>query len=203
MFIGKYNKSVIITYLGAAFALIGMNFALNHDIKYSIICLVLAGICDLFDGKVARMCKTDDDEKLFGIEIDSLADMVGFVVFPCIIGYSLGLNQWYCVLGYILLVLAGITRLGFFNINASKGEKGKPVKAYSGLPVTTTSVIVPLLWVVSQLIDKVSFCTIYPYMTYIVAFLFVANIKIPKPKGKAYLIIGVVAVAALITLFLV
>ena len=118
MFIGKYNKSLIITYVGVAFALVGMNLALSNNLKLCMICMVIAGICDLFDGKVARMCKRTEEEKLFGIQIDSLADMVGFDVFPVIIGYSMGLNAWYNIIGYVLLVLAGITRLGFFNISS-------------------------------------------------------------------------------------
>ena len=146
MFIGKYNKSLIITYIGVAFAIIGMNFSLQGNFRYAMICLVVAGVCDLFDGKVARMCKRTKEEKLFGIEIDSLADMVGFVVFPVIIGYSLGLNGWVNIVGYILLVLAGITRLGFFNITVADKNTDKPVKCYNVLPVTSTSIIIPFFW---------------------------------------------------------
>lgn len=202
MFIGKYNKSLIITYIGVAFAIVGMNFALTNNIRYSMICLVIAGVCDLFDGKVARMCKRTNEEKLFGIEIDSLADMVGFVVFPVIIGYSLGLNHWYNILGYVLLVLAGITRLGFFNITVANTNKDTPVKTYSGLPVTSTSFIFPLIWFISE-IFKFSFNGVYPFVVYIVAFLFVLNFKIPKPKGKAYIVAAIIAAAGIALLFLI
>ena len=197
MFIGKYNKSLIITYIGVAFALIGMNFSLQGNIRYSMICLVIAGVCDLFDGKVARMCKRTEEEKLFGIEIDSLADMVGFVVFPCIIGYSLGLNEWYNILGYILLVLAGITRLGFFNISVSSTNTNEPVSSYKGLPVTSTSIIFPLVWVVCEFLLKINFSIVFPYMTYIIALLFILNFSIPKFKGKAYVVLAIVALLGL------
>ena len=56
MFIGKYNKSLIITYLGVAFAIIGMFFALSNNLQYAMVCMVIAGVCDMFDGKVARLC---------------------------------------------------------------------------------------------------------------------------------------------------
>lgn len=203
MFIGKYNKSLIITYLGVASAIIGMNFALNRNLQYAMICLVIAGICDLFDGKVARMCKRTEEEKLFGIEIDSLADMVGFVLFPVVIGYALGLKEWYYILGYVFLVLAGITRLGFFNISVVETNKDVPVKTYSGLPVTSTSAIVPLSYFICELVNGVELTTIYPYIIYIVAFLYIFNFKIPKPKGKAYLVIALVAILGLVGLFLV
>lgn len=197
MFIGKYNKSLIITYVGVAFALIGMNLALLGNLKFCMVCMVIAGVCDLFDGKVARMCKRTEEEKLFGIQIDSLADMVGFVVFPVIIGYSIGLNAWYNILGYVLLVLAGITRLGFFNISVSETNKDVPVKTYSGLPVTSTSIIIPLLWFACEAIKGLSFEMIYPFVTYLIAFLFVFNIKIPKLKGKAYVVVAIVALLGL------
>lgn len=197
MFIGKYNKSLIITYLGVAFALAGMNLSICGNLKLCMVCMVIAGVCDLFDGKVARMCKRTEEEKLFGIQIDSLADMVGFVVFPVIIGYSIGLNAWYNILGYVLLVLAGITRLGFFNISVSETNKDIPVKTYSGLPVTSTSIIIPLLWFVCEAIKGLSFEIIYPFVTYLIALFFVFNIKIPKLKGKAYIIVAVVALIGL------
>ena len=197
MFIGKYNRSLIITYIGVAFALMGMNFALLNNLKVAMICMVIAGVCDLFDGKVARMCKRTEEEKLFGIQIDSLADMVGFVVFPVIIGYSVGLNAWYNILGYVLLVLAGITRLGFFNISVAETNKDEPVKTYSGLPVTSTSFLLPLLWFVCEAFKGISFEVVYPFITYLIAFLFVFNFKIPKLKGKAYIVVAIVALLGL------
>ena len=202
MFIGKYNKSLIITYLGIVFAVVGINFALTGNFRYSMICMICAGVCDLFDGKVARMCKRTEEEKLFGIEADSLADMVGFVVFPVILGFALGLNHWYNIIGYILLILAGITRLGFFNISVSKTNKDTPVKTYSGLPVTSTSIIFPLLWFVSE-IFKFSIKLVFPYATYIISLLFVLNFKIPKLRGKAYLVVSLLAILAVVLLFII
>jgi hypothetical protein len=84
MFIVKFNKSVIVTYLGVVFGCLSMYFAfskvafaeVNH-IRYSLIFLMLAGVCDMFDGKIARMCKRTKQEKEFGIQLDSLADTYG------------------------------------------------------------------------------------------------------------------------------
>ena len=90
--IGKYNKSVMLTYIGGIFALFGMIFAIIDNLQYSLICLMLAGICDLFDGKIARMCKRTDIEKEFGKQIDSLVDVFSFVALPCVIAIKLFLN---------------------------------------------------------------------------------------------------------------
>ena len=203
MFIGKYNKSLIVTYLGVAFAIVGMFFAFQLKTKYSMICLVLAGICDLFDGKIARMCKRTKDEISFGIQLDSLADTIDFVAFPIVFGYALGLNEWYHILGYILLAMAGVQRLAHFNVLVGNKEDDSPVKAYSGLPVTSTSITFPLIYLLSKVVGMDAYYIIYIVLVYLTAFLFVFNIKIPKFKGVAYPILAVVGVAGIIALFLV
>ena len=72
-FIGCYNKSVILTYLGAGFSVFGMLYLINtiqsestNRFDVSMICLIVAGICHLFDGFIARkfFCK-----KCFKFEI--------------------------------------------------------------------------------------------------------------------------------------
>ena len=82
-FIGFYNKSIILTYIGICISIFGMVHVNNLDI--AMVCLILSGVCDLFDGKIARMCKRNDLEKKFGIEIDSLADVISFLILPCVI----------------------------------------------------------------------------------------------------------------------
>ena len=69
--IGKWNKSVILTYIGLTISVLGIMLVLfDVDLKYVMICLIVAGICDLFDGTVARRCKRTKEEKEFGIELD-------------------------------------------------------------------------------------------------------------------------------------
>lgn len=204
MFIGFYNKSLILTYLGVAFSIVGMFLALSGNLQLAMVCMVCAGVCDMFDGKVARACKRTEEEKKFGVEIDSLADIVSFVVFPVVIGYSMELNSWYHILGYVLLVLAGITRLGYFNVSVIDTDKNNPVKTYSGLPVTSTSIILPTIWFFSELVGRVSFKSIFSTLVYLIAFLFIFNIKIPKIKGIAYTLLTVIAViGVLLILFLI
>ena len=130
--IGKYNKSVILTYIGGIFALFGMIFAIIDNLQYSLICLMLAGICDLFDGKIARMCKRTDIEKEFGKQIDSLVDVFSFVALPCVIAIKLflNINIWLCII-MIFYLLSGIIRLAWFNIISSKEEAVKLVKETS------------------------------------------------------------------------
>ena len=204
MFIVNLKKSVLVTYLGVIFGVISMYFAFSKmafsDVsymRYSLVFLVLAGVCDMFDGKVARMCKRTKEEKEFGIQIDSLADTVNFVVLPVVIMLSLGMTSVFEVIVYTLLVVAGISRLGYFNVHASLDD---PVKYYNGLPVTSTAIIYPVLGLLHGQISECTFELIYIIATLITALLFVVRIKVPKLKGIAYVIIPIWA--AILTVLL-
>jgi len=188
MFIGKYNKSVIITYIGVILSFCGMMFVYQNEISYGMICLIFAGICDLFDGKVARMCKRNEEEKEFGKQLDSMADVFSFLAFPSVLGIVM-LEKWmYPVL--ILYILAGIIRLSWFHITTK--EEGNQTH-YFGLPVTYAALILPILYVI-RLLANINGTYLFSVGYFIIAVLFVLNVKIPKPKGIWYVIFSVMAV---------
>ena len=204
MFIVKIHKSVLLTYLGVIFASLAAYFAFTKMafseisyLRFSLIFLMLSGICDMFDGKIARMCKRTKEEKEFGIQIDSLADTFNFIAIPVIIMFSLGLSSVIDLIIYTLFILCGISRLGFFNVHASLDN---PVKYYSGLPVTSTAIIYPVIGLLHGHIAEGTFGMIYIIITLITALLFVIKIKVPKFKGIAYVIIPLIA--ALLTVLL-
>lgn len=208
MFIINLKKSVIITYLGVMFGIISMTFAFTKmafaevsHIRYSLILLIFAGICDMFDGKVARMCKRTEEEKQFGIQIDSLADTVNFIALPVIIMLSLGMTSVFHVCIYVIFVICGISRLGVFNCTANADG---PVEYFTGLPVTSTAIIYPILGILHGHISEHTFSGMYIIATMIISVLFIAKIKIPKFKQTAYyIIVPILAVFLTILLLMV
>ena len=63
MFIAKWNKSVILTYVGLIFTIVGIYICLTtQNILHALSCLMVSGVCDLFDGMVARKCKRTKEE---------------------------------------------------------------------------------------------------------------------------------------------
>ena len=149
-FIGYYNYTVILTYISLFCSIAGMLFTVNGWYKMAVLCLALSGLCDMFDGKIARR-KTDrtDDEKCFGIQIDSLCDMVCFGAFPILLAYSLGMRG---PIGIVILAwygMNGVVRLGYFNVCETKRqeETEEVRKYYSGLPITSIAVVLPLVFV--------------------------------------------------------
>jgi len=201
MIIGKYNKSVILTYAGVVMSVAGIFLALHGTyIRYAVMLLIIAGICDLFDGKIARACKRTEEEKSFGIQIDSLADMVDFVAFPVILLYCLtGGNRWYHYLIYVIYTLCAVIRLGYFNITVEGRQTEEPVSHYNGLPVTYAAMIFPLTWLASQVIparwlpDNLFGYIVYPAVMLLTAAAFILNIKIAKPRGIAYIFLILLA----------
>ena len=205
MFLIKFNKSLLTTYLGVIFGVISMSFAFTKVafeegdyLSYSLIFLILAGICDMFDGKIARMIKDrTKEEKELGIQMDSLADTVNFVVLPVVIMLSLGMTSIIERIIYILFVICGISRLAVFNCNA---DLDVPVKNYTGLPVTSVAIIYPILGILHGIVPCDVFKAIYIITTFIVAILFVSKIKIPKFKKKAYIILPIIGIIVSILL---
>lgn len=197
MIIGKWNKSVILTYIGLGFAILGMYFSLTkNNILYAISCLIIAGVCDLFDGFVARKCKRTEEEKNFGIELDSLVDVISFLILPVVIFIGCGYTSWYHFIIYLIFCLCGIARLAYFNIKIE--DNSKPIKYYEGLPVTFTALLLPLFYLLTYVLNKETFDFIYPFTILIIAIFNILKIKIKKPSGLAYLFFSLLAFITLI-----
>ena len=197
MFIAKWNKSVILSYVGLVFAIVGMYICVTTgNILHALSCLIVSGVCDLFDGKIARMCKRTKDEIKFGIQLDSLVDTASFVVFPIIILLTMGLTDWYQLPVLALFAICGIARLGHFNCLVEDSDK--PVPFYTGLPVTAIAMVLPLLYLFSYIIPS----NIYPIVLTILigvnALLNILTIKVKKQKGIAYPIFAIAAIVMLV-----
>ena len=193
--IGYYNKSVILTFVGIVISIIGMLNVSNTDI--ALTCLILAGICDLFDGVIARKCKRTDKEKEFGVQIDSLADVISFLVLPVVFAVFNNDNKILAAIVAGVYILAGVERLGWFNVNTGEGKKGY----YDGLPVTYSALIIPIANVVLELLNVQFKYTNY-ILLIVLAVLYVANVKIKKPTGVWYIIFSVLAVATIAAIYL-
>ncbi len=124
--LGFYDYTVVLTYISLGISILGITRALQGDFRMAIFCLALSGLCDMFDGKIARTKKNrTEDEKKFGIQIDSLCDVVCFGIFPIMICYSLGMKGWASILVLIFYGIASVIRLGYFNVweNCKNKEK--------------------------------------------------------------------------------
>lgn len=84
--LGIYDYTVVLTYVSLMVSIGGMMLSVNGHLNLAVLCLAISGLCDMFDGKIARTKKDrTEEEKCFGIQIDSLCDIVCFGVGPAII----------------------------------------------------------------------------------------------------------------------
>ena len=210
--LGFYNYTVILTYLSLISGTIGIfAAATGKPLVTSVICLLLSGFFDLFDGKVARTRKkSTDDEKRFGIQLDSLADLVCFGVLPAVMGCCYGLKNYFYFTIMALYVLAGLIRLAYFNVSEEKrsATEGGVRSTYDGLPITTAAIIFPLFYCFKYCTDNYFPADMYQYLycglLIAVGFAFLFNkIKIRKAKGAMIYIIGLFGLVELITVLIV
>lgn len=145
LLIGYYNYTVILTYIGMLVGFAGMLFATKNNINYALLCLVLSGFCDMFDGAVASTRKRTKKEKRFGVQIDSLSDLICFGVLPAII-VSFNVNNKFSTWVCGLYVLCALIRLAYFNVDEEERQDkvGGKRKYYQGMPVTMMAIILPL-----------------------------------------------------------
>ena len=200
--IGYYNYTVILTYLGLCSGMCGIFAAINAHPVIALICLMLSGFFDMFDGLVARTKERTKHEKQFGIELDSLSDLICFGVLPAIIGYKMGLNTWYFSIILILYVLAALIRLAYFNVMeySRQEETTECRKSYEGLPVTSVAIILPLLYPLISLLGGFTYLA-YGALLLVIAVLFLSKIKITKFKLKgmiAFVLLGILALLLLV-----
>jgi len=184
LLIGYINIANAITLIGMLLSLSSGFFALSGNIKLSIIFLIFAGICDLFDGVVARKIKRTDDEKKYGALLDTTVDTVSFGVVPAVIVLSADWSAWYALVICAFYMICTVTRLSYFGTTT---DTNTDVKHYHGLPVTYISLILPIVMIFGSAIASV-------LTLLLVGTLFILNIKVPKPRGIWYAVFPVLAI---------
>ena len=203
--LGFYDYTVILTYISFLSAVSGIFCASSGHLRWAIFFLAFSGFCDMFDGKIARTKKNrTEDEKSFGIQIDSLCDVVCFGILPIVICYKIGIKHLYGMVILALYGLAGMIRLGYFNVMEARrqAETEEARKYYQGLPITSMAIALPLLFVVSPLFPSHGvFVGVLHVVVALVGFLFIFDFRLRKPSVKEVLLL-VLIVGASVTVIL-
>ena len=218
--IGIYDYTVVLTYCSLISASLGIIVCL-HGIGHpfhGVFFLLLSGLCDTFDGRVARSKKNRTAmEKSYGIQIDSLADLVAFGILPGCIGIAmlrvskrfsdvphirhvnpddkLVLYPIALMIIVILYILAAMIRLAYFNVMEEERSHTENTarRYYTGLPVTSAALIFPTVMLI-QFLTETDLTMLYFGVMAVVSFLFVSKIRVRKPGLK--LILAMIAIGA-------
>ena len=203
MFLGIYDYTVVLTYISLGISVFGITRALEGDFRIAILCLALSGLCDMFDGKIARTKKNrTDDEKSFGIQIDSLCDVVCFGIFPAMICYCLGVNTPAGIGALIFYSVASVIRLAYFNVSEAKrqNETSENRQYYQGLPITSMAIILPFLYLLRRGCGN-NFLLVIHVAVVVVGVLFVTDFKVKKPQNPMVILLVALVALALSMMF--
>ena len=224
--IGYYNYTTLLTYLSLCSATMGIVISLmDSGHPYIGMCFLLfCGLCDAFDGKVARIKKNRTERECkFGIQIDSLSDIVAFGVLPACIGAALMRSHDALIkiqdgavgkvfTGFLFATMAFYTltaliRLAYFNVTEEERQATETgtIKYYVGLPVTSAAIIFPTLLLIIYFFREFKAVDLSP--TYFVilgisALAFVLKFQLKKPGMKAILTMVAVGVVEAVLMIL-
>jgi len=123
------------------------------DFSFAVYAIIVAGVLDNLDGRIARLMKA---ESAFGLQFDSIADMVSFGVAPAVMAYGFALielKRWGWLGAFMFLTCAAI-RLARFNVMTAEAPSRKYFKGLSS-PVAAGGLGVTLLMMKSFLSSDV------------------------------------------------
>jgi len=199
----------ILTLVGVCIGLSSIKFAFDGKFELSIIAVIVAGIIDGLDGRIARLIKGTSK---VGKELDSLTDVISFGVAPAFIMYFWSLSEigrlgWLISLIYVVCVAL---RLARFNIN-SEAESSWKDNFFEGIPSPAGGILVlmPLIYSFSEVqFFNVNNNIIVPALFIFISILLISKIptyslkKIVVPRSTTiFLLLVVVLYFGLILIF--
>lgn len=203
--LGYYDYTVVLTYCGLLFAFGGIICSIHGNYTEALACLMITGLCDTFDGAVASTKDRTASEKRFGVQIDSLCDLIGFGVLPGIFVYIIAGQKPYLAVIASMYVLASVIRLAYFNVMEEERQQQTTDRRsyYNGVPVTVVAFLLPVVYMIA--VNAPGECVVcYPITLVVLLIGFVSTIKIGKPKWVKYLGagLGLVEMIAMILMML-
>lgn len=171
---GIFILPSLLTLTSIFFAFYSIVEAIKENFVLAAGLILVAGFFDGIDGKVARLTNTTTR---FGVELDSLADVISFGVAPAILMYKWALSP-YAQIGWVcafVFVACGALRLARFNVQTGTIDP----KKFNGLPIPAAAAMLSttVLFFGRLEIDPASFQLPLIVFTLVIAFLMVSSIK--------------------------
>jgi len=197
------------TLVGVCIGLTSIKFAFDERFGLAIICIIVAGLIDGLDGRIARLIKGTSQ---VGKELDSLTDVISFGVAPAFIMYfwqlnTLGRVGWLICLVYVICVAL---RLARFNVNSETQPSWKD-NFFEGVPSPAGGILVlmPLIYSKSEIqFLNVDFTYFTPILFVLISILLISKLptysfkKIAVPRRLTiFLLFGVVLFFGLLLIY--
>jgi CDP-diacylglycerol--serine O-phosphatidyltransferase len=169
-----------------------MLFAIEGRLAPAVLCILLAGVIDMYDGVLARRLARSEPVAEVGRHLDSLADMCSFGLAPIVLGYCAGLRHPALVALLVLYGLACAARLAYFDATGMRLEAG--VQYFTGLPVTYAALIIPITFVSWSVLPPRFELPALAVVFGCMAVLMISAARIRKPRVVGRAILSLVAV---------
>ncbi len=200
---GVFLLPVTITSLGLLAGFYSLVSSINGHFEVAAVMIAVAFVCDGLDGRIARASRTSS---VFGVEYDSLSDVVAFGVAPAALAYCWALKP----LGDLgiaapgLYVVCAALRLARFNVQVGSTDKHR----FVGLPVPGAAAMIAgiaLAYSYFELSSPRTLCVVMVPLTLALGGLMIS--RVPYPSFKAFnlhgrapleLLVGVLVVAAML-----
>lgn len=162
---------------------------LRQNYDYAAIAIGVGTVLDMLDGRIARLTKTASD---FGVQLDSLADVLTFGIAPAMLAFSWGLGSTEGIeatvarhvrqLGWLAtfaFVVCGALRLARFNTQASRKTEEAPSKRYfAGLPIPAgAGMIASVVHFFKTPILLIGSALLWCFLILLVAFLMISTVR--------------------------
>jgi CDP-diacylglycerol--serine O-phosphatidyltransferase len=135
----------LITLSGLSFGLSSIRFALEEDFNLAILCILIAAVCDVLDGMLARHLNNESD---LGAQLDSLSDFLSFGIAPGILLYMSIFNQETAIgtFACLVFIIFSCLRLALYNVKleSSKNSKEEPDSFFTGIPTPAGAILIML-----------------------------------------------------------
>jgi CDP-diacylglycerol--serine O-phosphatidyltransferase len=162
--------------LGLLCAMFGIYFAIEGNFLASIICVLWAVLFDWYDGIIARKMKGRTKEQgVFGVQLDSMIDIVSFGILPAVLLLSYGNYSAWFMPGAFIIVAAIAIRLSYFNIYGLIDSK-----TYMGLAVDNNVLILAFVFLFESFFSQTVFSIILYTLLMILSALNLASIRTHK-----------------------
>jgi CDP-diacylglycerol--serine O-phosphatidyltransferase len=182
----------LLTLAGVLSSTLAIAFALNAEFAAAAISLVFAFIFDVVDGPVAkRLHGRTADDRAFGANLDSLADIVSAGVALGVVLLAYGEFEAAFVPGAFLLVGAAALRLGYFNVHGLDEASD----SYVGLPTDLVIISFVAVMLLDEPLARDAFQVVLYVAVIVLAGLMVSPLPIPKFTGSSYYAISALALA--------
>lgn len=181
----------LLTLAGLAAGVVCAVLAVQGLIAYAVVSLMVSGLCDLFDGFLARRMSRSDEQRRFGGHLDSVVDACSFGFAPVILMYCAGLESIPEIMLLVGFTCCAVWRLAYFDTIGLKTTGAD--RFYSGLPTTYVALVLPLAFIPGFFaVEWLRVALVIA--TVILAVAMVSSVPVRKPGGLSYIVFLIMAV---------